>query len=662
MITLDLSILNQKGTPMFNSDIFANRPAAGVVGRIFISTDTYEFYRDTGSAWDLIGGSGIGTITGSGTTGTLSKFTSSSSIGDSIVSEIGSALTINGTGKATNWYVGTPTDLTRAFSASGNANNVALWLEEYGNTPNSGDIFMFKGRGTESAKTNIQVGDNTGAISTGGYINGNLISSANWFAEVVNVDTINNHADTDWKLTQSYNSAGFTETFRIRASDGFVLAPNGGFYNTLTKTAIASEGWYGNASVENITIPANISFNNLGFSMGSYIGANFMTYQGNATFANGNQATSINGQNGFGFSSAGSTITINQRATGTNAFAAVTAYNYTTGTTNGTITHLAGLHVLAPYQTSSSILQVDNYFGLLINASNERTAFTITNRWGIYQEGTLDKNYFAANMLLGSTTDNGNRLQTTGNQYLSGNLAIGLTSASYRVDIQSGGGTIETIRINNGATGASDGTQILLGNSANFTNAFFRLNGGGNSSQAGIGSLNIGLVESAPIGFFTANIQQMILTPTGNLGIGNGGPTNKLDIQKSNKSTLFAAGGAINCNYTGSTTGQFQTIGFSWAGSIGTFDTYWGMAFEGTSYGSGVGDLILFTGGNSALRISGNSQNISIGSSNFPGQKLYLNGSLRIDGQTSGSSGGSSGQHLIINCDGTTYKIALLNN
>jgi len=66
MIVLDLSILNQKGTPMFNSDTFANRPTFGIVGRIFISTDTKEFYRDTGTSWELIGGPGSGTITGSG--------------------------------------------------------------------------------------------------------------------------------------------------------------------------------------------------------------------------------------------------------------------------------------------------------------------------------------------------------------------------------------------------------------------------------------------------------------------------------------------------------------------------------------------------------------------------------------------------------------------
>ena len=80
MITLDLSILNQKGTPMFNSDLFANRPAAGIVGRIFISTDTKEFFRDTGTSWELIGGPGSGTITGSGAATQIAFWNSASTI------------------------------------------------------------------------------------------------------------------------------------------------------------------------------------------------------------------------------------------------------------------------------------------------------------------------------------------------------------------------------------------------------------------------------------------------------------------------------------------------------------------------------------------------------------------------------------------------------
>jgi hypothetical protein len=85
MITLDLSILNQKGTPMFNSDLTANRPAAGIVGRIFIATDSpYGIFRDTGTAWDQIAGSGGGGgISGSGAATQVAFWSGTSAISGS---------------------------------------------------------------------------------------------------------------------------------------------------------------------------------------------------------------------------------------------------------------------------------------------------------------------------------------------------------------------------------------------------------------------------------------------------------------------------------------------------------------------------------------------------------------------------------------------------
>jgi len=68
-LRVDLNILNQKGTPAFYSDTFANRPAAGFAGRVFISIDTGAIYEDTGSTWTLIADAGAGT------TGTLQQVT-----------------------------------------------------------------------------------------------------------------------------------------------------------------------------------------------------------------------------------------------------------------------------------------------------------------------------------------------------------------------------------------------------------------------------------------------------------------------------------------------------------------------------------------------------------------------------------------------------------
>lgn len=60
-IELYNNVLNQLGSPALYSDIFANRPAFGFTGRLFISTDTLEIYRDTGTAWQLLSSGGGGT-------------------------------------------------------------------------------------------------------------------------------------------------------------------------------------------------------------------------------------------------------------------------------------------------------------------------------------------------------------------------------------------------------------------------------------------------------------------------------------------------------------------------------------------------------------------------------------------------------------------------
>ena len=80
MPQIDLSILNQRQTPAFYADTLANRPAAGFIGRIFVSTNTFELYRDNGTSWDLIGGPGAGTVTGSGAAGQVAFWNAASTI------------------------------------------------------------------------------------------------------------------------------------------------------------------------------------------------------------------------------------------------------------------------------------------------------------------------------------------------------------------------------------------------------------------------------------------------------------------------------------------------------------------------------------------------------------------------------------------------------
>lgn len=48
-------LLNAGGTPSIRSDITANLPTPGTVGRLFIDTTANVLYRDTGSSWSAIG-------------------------------------------------------------------------------------------------------------------------------------------------------------------------------------------------------------------------------------------------------------------------------------------------------------------------------------------------------------------------------------------------------------------------------------------------------------------------------------------------------------------------------------------------------------------------------------------------------------------------------
>jgi hypothetical protein len=88
-IGLSNSVLNQKNAPAIYEDIFANRPAAGFNGRIFISTDTSQIFVDNGTSWVLIANSGIGS------TGTLQVVTTNGNTTNAGISITAGGLSTN---------------------------------------------------------------------------------------------------------------------------------------------------------------------------------------------------------------------------------------------------------------------------------------------------------------------------------------------------------------------------------------------------------------------------------------------------------------------------------------------------------------------------------------------------------------------------------------
>jgi hypothetical protein len=384
MIVLDLSILNQKGTPMFNSDLTANRPAAGIVGRIFIAIDSpYGIFRDTGTAWDQISSAG-------------------------------------------------------------------------------GGATIYSGDGTLT-------GDRT--ISSGGF--------------------------------------------------QLVFNPQTTFFSSLTASTGASS--FSVLGSNALTFAAGFSSSNIGNVYSANGAINAQNFLGNATFAQANLASAMVNVNKIDFGSGGHTITMTQStAPGIRAMTGVQNQIQFTGSHNGTISHAAISQNLGFFRDTGSTrtLTITNAYSFLINPLDDYGAgFTFTNRWGIYQAGASDKNYFAANVLLGLTADGGQRLQVAGDTFLKGS---GATSATSALLIQNNSLT-ELVKIDNsgqaffnnriavnriqvittanqlelaGGTGtASGGTGIQLGqftSSANTSGTFDRvLTGGTFAPTSGNGIHNI---------------------------------------------------------------------------------------------------------------------------------------------------------------------------
>lgn len=363
---VDFNILNQLGSPSINSNTFANRPAAGQRGRLFVSTDTFEIYRDNGTTWDLIGGPGSSTITGTGTATQVAYFTSSQAIGSSSnlywdntnirlgigTSTPGVRLDIHGTG---NMLHINSTSATANALMSFQRTGTNVW--RLGDQYNGGSNF-FEIHNTALANNAIQIDAATNKsifTSVENYVSG--LARANYFDYTLNL-------------------------------------PNG--------TTISSP----NAVT---TLGATLNLN----------------IAGSATLPNGARS-GMDVFNGVNFTSAG-TFTINQSST-IRAFSNLTSGWAFNGSAIGTITHLAGMRVLFPTNSGTAINVTTNY-GLLINDQTANAGtITYTNRWGIYQEGASDLNYMAANLLLGSTINTGEKLQVTGDGVLSGSIKTGAPS------------------------------------------------------------------------------------------------------------------------------------------------------------------------------------------------------------------------------------------
>lgn len=367
MITLDLSILNQKGTPMFYSDTLGLRPAFGIAGRIFIAIDSpYGIFRDTGSAWVQIavGSAGPGTITGGGTINTLAMFTpSGTAIGDSKITQSGSDINIDANVVVTNGNINLPANNT----AGGTTYKIQQVMATndgwsiYGNTV-----------AIDQGEVVFEVIDNGASFSPAGQ-------RYRFHYEAVSSGTSKDILILDYALS--------TFTTAVEINHTHVLL--GGLTNpfgeqvSVTNTFAAGITWQALLACFNTSSLMNNSWN------------------GSATFGNASYTTNNLNLSSITFNAAGSTITNTQASGGARTWANQILQLRINGTNNGTYTDYANSAVYGDFASSTARLTITNRYGYLVNDLDEYSAgHTYTNRWAFYNAGVNDNNYFAGKTIL----------------------------------------------------------------------------------------------------------------------------------------------------------------------------------------------------------------------------------------------------------------------
>jgi hypothetical protein len=205
--------------------------------------------------------------------------------------------------------------------------------------------------------------------------------------------------------TSIYTADGTLTSNRTVSSGGFSLVfnPQTAFVTTLS--AAPNDSTTALVSQNSLSYASGFSSTNIGNVYGAVAGINLQTFAGSATFETANLASGIVSVNSIDFSAAGATITITQ-ASGIRAMTGHQSQIQYQGTNSGTITHAAVSQNLGFYRPSAAtgILTITNAYSLLINDLNDYgTGFTLTNRWGIYQNGASDNNYFKGKVIIGST-------------------------------------------------------------------------------------------------------------------------------------------------------------------------------------------------------------------------------------------------------------------
>jgi len=369
-----------------------------------------------------------------------------------------------------------------------------------------------------------------------------------------------------------------------------------------------SGGVINSSSTQTIAVPNGSTWSN-GSVFSASNNTQILNFAGSQSIQNGSVVAGTVNVNRISFTAGSSTISMAQ-STGIRAMAGMQMLQQTGGTINGTVSHGASMFVQGVYPSNTANVTFSNYYGLLMNPLDEWGGVTFTNRWGIYQSGASDKNYFNGNLLVKSTTDNGSALQVTGAATFSSSVTAGQLIAGGG---GSTGGAYAYLSTSVNGLPATSGTTQTAG--------ALRLRGGDNAVlDFGLNSVDTWLqaTDLSSLGTY----YKILLNPRGgNVGVGMSNPDQKF---------------TINQGATGTGQGIPATSGTTQNGILRLRPAV-GVYGETFDFGMNVASTYAWMqatnasglGTNYAIAINPNGGNVLIGTSTDNGvDKLQVNGTI----------------------------------